>query len=208
MRFESRDDFEQVYLHDLPGGGVFVPTDKAYGLGDMVSIKLCFPEIPEGIQLRGRVVWRRPATRWRGSLQPGVGISLEKAEPEKIQFLVRYCEGRLEARRGKSRRIPVDFDVDFSTSDNWYRGKATNISREGIFIATDAPVLVGETLILRFFIDKSAPPDQCYGRVVWQSARSSEAGIGVELEYKTAHGKQQIYNFVKRIEESLIQRAE
>jgi Tfp pilus assembly protein PilZ len=207
LEFNSRSDFERSYLYDLPNGGVFVPTTSDYAISELVLLIINFPEIPDGILLHGRVAWRRPKTKWRSALQPGIGVALDEADPEKVDFLLKFCNGRLEDRRGKSRRIPVKFRVDFLSADNiWHEGLARNISKEGLFVSTNTALTTGNPLVLRLHLTENEPPDKCFGRVARQCYDSSIPGVGIELEYKTPVRRRRIYDYIKQQEARLIEK--
>lgn len=61
-----------AYMPYLKNGGIFVPTNKPYQLGDEVYLILTLMEDPAKLPLAGKVVWISPAGG--GSRQPGIGV--------------------------------------------------------------------------------------------------------------------------------------
>jgi len=65
-----------AYMPFIKNGGLFIPTNKTYKLGDEVFLLLNLMEEPEKIPVAGRIVWITPAGA-QGNRQAGVGIQLE-----------------------------------------------------------------------------------------------------------------------------------
>lgn len=63
----------EAYMPFLLGGGIFIPTEKAYHLGDEVFIRLTLMDDPEVLPVVGRVVWITPPGA-QGRKRPGIGI--------------------------------------------------------------------------------------------------------------------------------------
>jgi type IV pilus assembly protein PilZ len=61
-----------AYMPYLKNGGIFVPTTRAYQLGDDVYLILTLLEDPTRIPVAGKVVWMSPASG--GSKTPGIGV--------------------------------------------------------------------------------------------------------------------------------------
>jgi Tfp pilus assembly protein PilZ len=206
ITFGQPSEFGKVYLRDFPNGGLFIETDGDYFLGERLRILACFPEIPEGIEIHGTIVWRRSPAKRTSPLKPGIGVSLDETEKERLRFLLNYSNGEAEIRRGRSRRIPADFRVDFACSREWHSGKALNISREGLFILTDAPVSPNTTLQMKLYLSSGSPPEVFLGKVAWQCGRKPETGIGVEFQFGTQIRRQKILQYVEQGESTLAKR--
>lgn len=74
-------------------------------------------------------------------------------------------------------RVPVDFDVRCSqASGNTLKGRALNLSTEGLFVVTAEPLVLGERLSLEFLLPDSLTLIQLTGELVW--CRSYKIGIG------------------------------
>jgi len=61
-----------AYMPYLKNGGIFVPTNKPYQLGDEVYLILMLMDDPTKLPVAGKVVWVSPAGG--GSRQPGIGV--------------------------------------------------------------------------------------------------------------------------------------
>ena len=66
-----------AYMPFLDNGGIFVPTNKRYSIGDEVFMLLTLMDEPEKIPIAGRVVWITPAGA-QGNRQAGVGVQFSE----------------------------------------------------------------------------------------------------------------------------------
>lgn len=87
------------YMPFLKNGGLFIPTDKSFELGDEVFVLLNLMEEPQRYPVTGKVVWITP----RGALggrSPGVGIQFNGIESNNIQRKIEtYLAGALKSNR-------------------------------------------------------------------------------------------------------------
>lgn len=72
-----------AYIPLFSDGGIFVPTDRDYKLGDDVYVLLSLPEDPQRYPVAGKVAWVTPA-RAAGSRTRGVGIRFPADEKSKL----------------------------------------------------------------------------------------------------------------------------
>ncbi len=68
-----------AYIPLFAEGGVFVPTQRDYRLGDDVYVLLTLPDEPQRYPVAGRVAWVTPA-RAPGNRTQGIGIQFPKDE--------------------------------------------------------------------------------------------------------------------------------
>ena len=66
-----------AYIPLFAEGGIFVPTQRDYRLGDDVYVLLTLPDDPQRYPVAGRVAWVTPA-RASGNRTQGVGIQFPK----------------------------------------------------------------------------------------------------------------------------------
>ena len=66
-----------AYIPLFAEGGIFVPTQRDYRLGDDVYVLLTLPEDPQRYPVAGRVAWVTPE-RASGNRTQGVGIQFPK----------------------------------------------------------------------------------------------------------------------------------
>ena len=68
-----------AYIPFFTEGGIFVPTNREYRLGDDVYVLLTLPDDTQRYPVAGRVAWVTPA-RAGGNRTQGVGIHFPKDE--------------------------------------------------------------------------------------------------------------------------------
>lgn len=66
-----------AYIPLFAEGGVFVPTQRDYRLGEDVYVLLTLPEDPQRYPVAGRVAWVTPE-RASGNRTQGIGIQFPK----------------------------------------------------------------------------------------------------------------------------------
>lgn len=87
------------YMPFLKNGGLFIPTDKAFDLGDEVFVLLSLMDEPQRYPVTGKVVWITP----RGALggrPAGIGIQFNGIESNNIQKKIdTYLAGAIKSTR-------------------------------------------------------------------------------------------------------------
>ena len=61
-----------AFMPYIKGGGLFIPTNKSYKLGDEVFMLLSLIEDPVKLKVIGHVVWITPVTQ--GNRPQGIGV--------------------------------------------------------------------------------------------------------------------------------------
>ena len=75
LDLSDRGRLYRAYMAFIKGGGLFVPTDGKYALGDEAFILLRLPDTAEIKSVTGKVAWITP----RGAAsphQPGIGVQI------------------------------------------------------------------------------------------------------------------------------------
>ncbi len=72
--FRERGALYAAYIPLMREGGLFVPTNRDYRLGDDIYLLLSLPEDPQRFPVAGKVAWITPANASGGRTQ-GVGVS-------------------------------------------------------------------------------------------------------------------------------------
>ncbi len=108
---------------------------------------------------------------------------------------------RMKERR-QHPRIPLIMQVSFTTNGEVYRNYTMNLSKNGMFLATDEPPNVGERLHLAFNIPGLVHPLRLIGEVRWKREKASDeapSGVGVEFVEMTETCRQLVAEFVDRL---------
>lgn len=206
VTYSDREQFVADYLKDFPTGGLFVAGDEPWELGDPIVLEIVFPEIPEGLFISGRTVWRRMPTRWKSSLMPGVGVQFDASEHVKRDFLLDFVHGTLTAARKRSRRIPARLRVDYTQvgiERPAARAETRDIGRGGLFLHTDTLARYGSSLELVLFPPTPLPPAKAMGRVAWIGHMQGQGGMGVQFLFRSRDARNEIDRIVTGLEDQL-----
>ncbi len=71
--FREKGALYAAYMPLLNDGGLFVPTQRGYKLGEDIYLLLSLPEDPQRYPVAGKVAWITPANASGGRTQ-GVGV--------------------------------------------------------------------------------------------------------------------------------------
>jgi type IV pilus assembly protein PilZ len=72
-----------AYMSPFPDGGVFVPTNRSYVLGDDVYLLLTIMDDPQRYPIAGKVAWITPANA-QGNRPQGIGVKFPPDEKSKV----------------------------------------------------------------------------------------------------------------------------
>jgi type IV pilus assembly protein PilZ len=88
------------YMPYVKGGGLFIPTNKPYALGDEVFILLKLMDETDKMPVVGRVVWKTPPVAQSGRVS-GIGIQFSAdAEGKHVRDKIEtYLAGALQSDR-------------------------------------------------------------------------------------------------------------
>lgn len=79
LSIKEKSALYAAYMQFLKNGGIFIPTSKAYRLGDEVFMLLTLMSDPNKLPVAGRVVWITPDGA-QGSKIQGVGVEFSSNE--------------------------------------------------------------------------------------------------------------------------------
>ncbi|HRG49464.1 MAG: pilus assembly protein PilZ [Cellvibrionales bacterium] len=87
-----------AYMPFLQGGGLFIPSTKAYKLGDDVFMLLALMDEPEKLPVAGKVVWITPKGA-QGNRAAGIGVQFNDPDNTVQRKIETYLAGSLESDR-------------------------------------------------------------------------------------------------------------
>ena len=79
LNINSKSALYAAYIHQLKNGGLFIPTNRPYEIGDEVFMLLTLMEDPTRIPVAGKVAWITPAGAQNGKVQ-GIGVHFNHDE--------------------------------------------------------------------------------------------------------------------------------
>lgn len=87
-----------AYIPYIQNGGIFVPTNRKYRLGDEVFILLSLLDETEKTPVSGKVVWITPAGA-QGNRAAGVGVQFSEQESQLLVRIETYLVTMLSSDR-------------------------------------------------------------------------------------------------------------
>lgn len=87
-----------AYMPFLDNGGLFVPTNKIYSLGDEVFILLTLMDESEKIPIAGKVVWVTPRGA-QGNRTAGIGVQFSEQDASANTKIENHLAGALSSDR-------------------------------------------------------------------------------------------------------------
>lgn len=79
LNINSKSALYAAYMGHLRNGGLFIPTNRPYDMGDEVFMLLTLMEDPTRIPVAGKVAWITPAGAQGGKVQ-GIGVHFNSDE--------------------------------------------------------------------------------------------------------------------------------
>lgn len=87
-----------AYMPFVKNGGLFIPTNKTYKLGDEVFMLLNLMDESEKIPVAGKVVWVTP-TGAQGNRAAGIGVQFSDQDDVASNKIENYLAGSLDSDR-------------------------------------------------------------------------------------------------------------
>ena len=88
-----------AYMPFIKNGGLFIPTNKPYSLGDEVFILLTLMDSSERLPVAGRIVWVTPRGA-QGKRAAGIGVQFSEQDNGDTQKKIEtHLAGALGAER-------------------------------------------------------------------------------------------------------------
>jgi type IV pilus assembly protein PilZ len=89
-----------AYMPYIKNGGIFIPTNKQYKLGDEVFMLLKLMDEPDKMPVVGKVVWKTPQAA-QGNRVAGIGVQFAAdADGEAVRNKIEtYLAGSLKSDR-------------------------------------------------------------------------------------------------------------
>jgi type IV pilus assembly protein PilZ len=87
-----------AYMPYLDNGGLFVPTNKPYKVGDEVFMLLSLMDEADKIPIAGRVVWVTPRGA-QGNRTAGIGVQFSEQDATANAKIENHLAGSLDSDR-------------------------------------------------------------------------------------------------------------
>ncbi|SCZ59121.1 PilZ domain-containing protein [Thiohalomonas denitrificans] len=99
LAIKDKSALYAAYMPFVKNGGLFVPTDKDYQLGDEVFMLLTLMDEAEKLPIAGRIVWVTPKGS-QGNRTTGIGVQFSEQDKGTVRSKVEtYLAGALKSER-------------------------------------------------------------------------------------------------------------
>jgi type IV pilus assembly protein PilZ len=99
LTIKDKNALYAAYMQFIQNGGLFIPTNKKYKLGDEVFMLLTLMEETERIPVAGRIIWITP-TGAEGNRAAGIGVQFsEQGDGVARNKIEGYLGGTLQSDR-------------------------------------------------------------------------------------------------------------
>ena len=79
LTIHDKKSLYAAYMPFIKNGGLFIPTNKSYKIGDEVFMLLTLIDSKEKLPVAGRVVWITPAGA-QGNRNAGIGVQFSELD--------------------------------------------------------------------------------------------------------------------------------
>jgi type IV pilus assembly protein PilZ len=99
LSIKDKSALYSAYMPFVKNGGLFIPTNKQYHIGDEVFMLLTLMDEPEKIPVAGKVVWITPQGS-QGNRVAGIGVQFSDQDGGAVRNKIEtYLAGALHADR-------------------------------------------------------------------------------------------------------------
>jgi len=185
---------------------MFIKTDSPLPVGALISIPIQVGK-EQAIELQGRVVWSRRGTAGELPASKGaMGVELSAAPEEFLRFVARMRSQLAVAPRALEERFDVYHRVRFKTGEAFLTEYTENLSRGGMFLATDQPLEPGALIRAQLEIHGIDEPIEIEGRVAYRldprqaEERGRSAGLGIQFIDLNPEARAKLDHYMRRLE--------
>ncbi len=99
LNIKDKSALYAAYMPYVKNGGLFIPTNKAYKLGEEVFMLLSLMEEKEKMPIAGKIVWITPIGS-QGNRAAGIGIQFSEQDGGNIRGKIEtYLAGAMKSDR-------------------------------------------------------------------------------------------------------------
>ena len=98
LNIKDKSALYVAYMPFIKNGGLFIPTNKSYKLGDEVFMLLNLMDEPEKIPVAGKVTWITPKGA-QGNRAAGVGVQFNDGDNTARSRIETHLAGALKSDR-------------------------------------------------------------------------------------------------------------
>lgn len=199
VRYWTRDELKDRYIHVLGEGGLFVSTVDPLPVGSEMDLEVELAQKGTSFKVKGQVVW---VNEGEDPSKRGMGIKFSNLSYDQKRYVYGLVDDTLRQHlleRRRFARVDARLKVKFVFAEGFFELRTEDLSLGGLFIATDHLVPVGEKVRLVLQVTGEQPPVKAVAevvRVVEESTPGQPAGLGVRFLELTKEGLACIQRFL------------
>ena len=97
LAIKEKSALYAAYMPYVKGGGLFIPTNKSFKIGEEVFMLLSLVDDPMKLKVVGKVVWLTPAAQ--ANRPQGIGVQFSEKDIEVKNKIEAILGGALKANR-------------------------------------------------------------------------------------------------------------
>jgi Tfp pilus assembly protein PilZ len=121
-------------------------------------------------------------------------IVIDLREEQQLELL-HYAEALFFKDKRADIRKACDIPINFAMHNRVYSKQIKNISRNGLFIETQGPFIVGDEILMSFHLEGFKKPLKIRGEV----AHATRGGVGVEFKDMSPYVAEMVDFLIKRM---------
>lgn len=98
--FPDVETLKKAWMSFVHDGGIFIPTDQVFHLGDEVDVTLTLPQNPKIFSFTAEVIWMTPRSAHQTA---GVGVHSHAVASEAFQVAAKNIINALSAEQREAR---------------------------------------------------------------------------------------------------------
>ncbi|MDV3240696.1 MAG: PilZ domain-containing protein [Methylocaldum sp.] len=99
LTIRDKNVLYSAYMPFVKNGGLFIPTNRSYSMGEEVFMLLNLMDEPERIPVAGKIIWITPNGA-EGSRAAGIGVQFSDEDGGATRARIEnYLAGSLESQR-------------------------------------------------------------------------------------------------------------
>jgi len=211
IEFSSAESFQREYQRNIANGGIFVPTEDALSLHDVVSVELVLAFCGERVVLDAEVVHVLPVELAGAGAEPGVALQFASSAGElrkRFESLVGPEPPQDEKQLGTGQRAAPRSTARVSARLRTEQGaiatRTRDLSRTGVLVAVEGEVLpVGSPVSVSMANPRTGEELEVEGRIVRhvEGARGAVVAMGIEFRVPTSQ-QARVNRFVDEVKAS------
>jgi len=196
-RFRTKDAFLEAFQKTPVPGGLFCATTQPLKEDEPVVVEIFFPELPNRVLARGKVLWWRRALP-RQRVRAGCFVVFDPDEKDKLRFVLGVVDGAQQTSvRRRHARLPVRVPVRWRAAGAT-EGVSTHIVEVGVggaLLVTDTRPPIGSEIVLEILLPGAARASTLAAKVAYVAP----TGVGVRFLYRDGGGSRRVREFIRRI---------